>query len=1224
MELELKPNLEDLSKIETLSLAQKKANYFIRKYNWYCDHIDLDKENIGGVKVIEKWARNLNNLKLATQKIDLILAPKSNHWEYSNDVWKPKDPVKLRPLAGVTYRDQTYGIAALMTIANIIETIQGPSFLNGNDAKYYNVKSYGNRLFCHWENENGTYKAKFSLGSNQIYRKYFEDFENFIKRPKEICDLNVSLGVDEEDLIILSYDIKDFFDNIDIEVLLSKLKKILINEIGSYDSMEEYLATLKKLLTFEVDKYKVDNKNILKVLKGYTVGLPQGLGASGFFSNVYMYEFDNNVEDKIKDTLKDEIEVVDYIRYVDDIRIIVKKKGKLDTRNISKKIESILNSYFIEYCDGEENAKIPQINSGKTEYTTYKKLKYSTNGYNELRAIQSKISTAPDYETLTDVLNKLDNIIEISKINPVENTATKFFSIFDSESINDKFHDIKSESIQRFAGFRVYKSILLKQKLFESQVISKLSYEEYVSMLIGERKKYVEQLINLWLTNPSLFHFLRYSLDLLPYKKLVRKIFEVLDSVDNTSESEGKYISYFIKMDMFIASINYIGYSNKNEYDQLKLREFRKEIVELANETLKLKDIPNYLKNSAILVILSFGQLLTNSKGLKLESNYKKLVQFYFNEINISEIKEDSLVYYLLVYQLNNNIDYLVRTINHLHVENKELVPVFLDMIESYNFDTIYEIYKYSDLAEEVQEIIKMKFYVPQKIKLINGGKYRLIDVIANGNPLKDENSILAIIESILFNQVISAKIASGIVDFSNFKIIVKDWSSLSNPLKARQKLIELEVDESIKRSFAFPEWCDSKEKKISYFLGAVLRAALSSRLDYLSNKHLEIDQLGYKGIKYSKHIKRISLNHYRDNINNSEYPITKETMELLFNLLWYPGLFIPIDTLNYFGNLTLIKTKVTKILDEREQFYCSNSKLPTYVHKLNKDYSNRNKIRVLSVQSLFPREEDFAKVFPNFVSEKFRKQHRQHLAEIIELIKSYLKVQAAGEAVIDIVVFPEISVNVDDLDLLEQLSDETNAHIFAGLTYSYMDEKEETFKNEALWILRDEINGGRNFIKIKQGKKYPTKPEIKMGVVDSKSNQIIIEFSYGEVKFRVAGAICYDATDINLASDLRHKSDLFIISAYNKDIATFDNMVAALNYHMYQPIVLVNSGHNGGSMVQAPYSGHDKIFSSLHGGKQVAISLAEFNISDFKNKDKSKLSNKVTKTSPAGFNGRN
>ncbi|WP_312096095.1 hypothetical protein [Niallia sp.] len=81
--------------------------------------------------------------------------------------------------------------------------------------------------------------------------------------------------------------------------------------------------------------------------------------------------------------------------------------------------------------------------------------------------------------------------------------------------------------------------------------------------------------------------------------------------------------------------------------------------------------------------------------------------------------------------------------------------------------------------------------------------------------------------------------------------------------------------------------------------------------------------------------------------------------------------------------------------------------------------------------------------------------------------------------------------------------------------------------------------------------------------------------------------------------------------------------MVAALNYHMFQPIVLVNCGYNGGSMVQAPYSGHDKLFSSLHGGNQVAISLAEFDISDFKNKGKTKLPNKLTKTSPAGFNGR-
>jgi hypothetical protein len=47
-----------------------------------------------------------------------------------------------------------------------------------------------------------------------------------------------------------------------------------------------------------------------------------------------------------------------------------------------------------------------------------------------------------------------------------------------------------------------------------------------------------------------------------------------------------------------------------------------------------------------------------------------------------------------------------------------------------------------------------------------------------------------------------------------------------------------------------------------------------------------------------------------------------------------------------------------------------------------------------------------------------------------------------------------------------------------------------------------------------------------------------------------VTGSICYDATDIALASDLKGRSDIYLISALNRDVGTFDRMTEALHYH--------------------------------------------------------------------------
>ena len=59
----------------------------------------------------------------------------------------------------------------------------------------------------------------------------------------------------------------------------------------------------------------------------------------------------------------------------------------------------------------------------------------------------------------------------------------------------------------------------------------------------------------------------------------------------------------------------------------------------------------------------------------------------------------------------------------------------------------------------------------------------------------------------------------------------------------------------------------------------------------------------------------------------------------------------------------------------------------------------------------------------------------------------------------------------------------------------------------------------------------------------------------------RLAAAICYDATDLDLAADLRDRSNVFLVSALNQDVQTFDNMLVVLqprfrllNMNAYSP----------------------------------------------------------------------
>jgi hypothetical protein len=95
-----------------------------------------------------------------------------------------------------------------------------------------------------------------------------------------------------------------------------------------------------------------------------------------------------------------------------------------------------------------------------------------------------------------------------------------------------------------------------------------------------------------------------------------------------------------------------------------------------------------------------------------------------------------------------------------------------------------------------------------------------------------------------------------------------------------------------------------------------------------------------------------------------------------------------------------------------------------------------------------------------------------------------------------------------------------------------------------------------------------------------------------------LSGSICYDATDLALAADLKKRSDIYAISALNRDVGTFDRMTDALHYHMYQMVVLANHAHFGGSNAYVPYREqfHKQVFH-LHGQDEALVAF--FDVAD-------------------------
>ncbi|MHB1941561.1 MAG: hypothetical protein ACYCP0_00685 [Acidiferrobacteraceae bacterium] len=120
---------------------------------------------------------------------------------------------------------------------------------------------------------------------------------------------------------------------------------------------------------------------------------------------------------------------------------------------------------------------------------------------------------------------------------------------------------------------------------------------------------------------------------------------------------------------------------------------------------------------------------------------------------------------------------------------------------------------------------------------------------------------------------------------------------------------------------------------------------------------------------------------------------------------------------------------------------------------------------------------------------------------------------------------------------------------------------------NSALWILPTWSAGhGLQIRTRRQGKRHLAVEEAKLKNRKGwRPCQWLVGYDWSinteDRPLWLTAAICYDATDLSLAARLRHYSDVFAIPALNKDVGTFDQMALALHYHMFQYVVVANSG---------------------------------------------------------------
>jgi len=1307
---ELTPTAKNLVDVVVLAQAWKKSHAFIRRHNWYADVLELDASTVGLEEQLTIWGKAVGQDGFQLNDLCLVPAPKNFRWEFKplklpesvadfEDIdiddfgaepsfsdWAPQTKSgqdgqeasyqKLRPLAHLSIRDQTLATAVMMCLAEAVESAQGDTSVQDIMLmRERGVVSYGNRLLCNWvERPNARSLAKFSWGNGRTYRQYFQDYRTFLARPRRICSEFSTQLPPRRELYVVSLDIKSFFDRVDVPALVLELRRIEADHRQRYGlpaqsaADEDFWKCTERIFSWRW-REKDHEQSELIVGEGrehLELGLPQGLVASGFLANAYLLKLDEalNKAAQERSAIDDGIKLLDYCRYVDDMRIVVEASAGQRQDAIQKHVETYVSKLLEAHRLLLGAQKMLELSPGKSSITPYRSISAQSNVSALMDVLNAELSGTFDLESLAQAAGGLDGLLWMSEQIDVEMEVKPSRLRLATVAVPNT--DVRDDTVKRFVATRMAQ--LMRHRLAMTDATGSEHAGDSLSdrvtngmALAHEFESTARKLIKCWAENPSLALLLRCGLDLFPHPKLLAPVSEALCVKLFTGKRRLQHeqilqvrVAEYVLADLFRAGAVEIGFREAQEYpESVDIQGFREELGVVARRVLSERlESPWYLQQQALLFLASIGDtsLMSTLKVVdSLVSPYVVLGQaMAFASVPPAELKS-VLPLALVAQQLYPNprrfgvwLAEGLRRMKDVEVQASVVMTVALQ-----NPDLMM-----AALNSTRGKAQSWREYVPLALlettrgaaSRRNSGARRstrsLLHVMQDTeNVFGQENGVLLLAKALLTVTGIEARLSSGLsaVDVT---LTCSDWSRVHELPKEEGFLrVQLsEPSEKVSPLYENPQWV-ADEKSWLYGLGRILRAALTGEFDFTCRRYLVTEEIGqYTGLRSSWFKRRFGMLNSGTGLLDEPGPVSPWLSGFLSTLLQWPGVEFRANHAAEVGNvrtseelLALIETRIA----EQRALFGFRSKTPMYVVPTDDHAELQNrKLRVAIVQPLLPRRAEFDAKDPTHWTPGALAKHRRHLAEVCRLAYQKLRTWASAQPprevgdeyngpVVDLVLFPELSVHPEHVFLLRRLSDKLGANIFAGLTFLHSPALGGPI-NQGLWLIRTESPGrGRSIQYAWQGKRHPMKLEKTMGVKGHRPHITLVELPVGsKTRTRVAAAICYDATDLDLVADLRDKSDVFLVAALNQDVQTFDNMVAALHFHMYQPVVLANSGEFGGSTAQTPLPKHDRLIAHVHGGNQVAVSVFEVDPTPFKSTTAPKVPPEL-KGPPAGYKGR-
>lgn len=1253
----LAPRMEYLSDVIVLSQAWKKTHTYVRHHNWYADTLELDCSAVSLEENLSQWSSELQSGEYLPNPARVVPAPKSEPWIFDKDAqdgWAPEAPPDerfLRPLAHIGIREQTIASAAMLCLADCVESAQGDTSADTFTHKVYN---YGNRLFCSWDTSRRV--ARFPWGNSNTYSRYFQDYQNFVDRPLKMAQKAVVDGQEPSSLYVIKLDLSAFYDNVNIPALIARLKKLYRSYAetipGSRPADAAFWSTLERSLSIG---WLQEDEIWAPYLKGGKLpsGLPQGLVASGFFANAYLLDFDEAVGGAtraIRQRRNIRFRVHDYCRYVDDLRLVVSCDatfvnetllGAAVTDWVQELLEATVNdSSFVERLI---------VNGKKTELELFSSLGGESGTAARMKSLQAQLSGPFDIAALQHVEAGLNGLLAQAELG-----MTKRRAVDDSvalpalASIARQKHEVRDDTLTRFSAYRLTKALRLRRTMTdltdgEDAQLSK-------AVLLHDFEVAARRLLAAWSLNPGLAQVLTYALDLYPSPDLLKSVTEALLMKIHGERTDvyATGVAFYTLAQLFRASAAQTGkrWGRDEIFKVGDVPAYRTQLGDLARNLLQDSILPWYVAQQALLLLAALDQSVSvNTIDEQLE--YHRCLHGFLSGRVVDTLSkvEDTVAVSLVGQQLlGDETRYAKWFIAFAEPLSRKERLVALELIAQNQSSLLKKIQ--DDRGDNVltgeqafESMLRRYASARQQDddELPANGEWVAFDTVVTNRqtPFHQENALLQL-AYVLAEAVASFEGESEVLTPQSVELRCEDWSQLNDPTGVARLAAKIRPRQSQKDPrYMTPPWCDNDDAYL-YAIGRLLRCAATGELDFTARQWvLRDDNIGwYQGVSSTWQKRQVGLLHTSVAMAGTTGAITQWFSELLLHLLRWPGLQAQMESTNSavaVENVVDLQNIVARRLKTQAAIFGRRSKLPVYLYPVEWPIRDTHQLRVCVLQGLLPVTTDFNDGLAGLDAAGFRTRHRSHTAAILNL--AYNKIQARdsalgreGKPYVDLVVLPEYSIHPDDQDLIRAFSDATGAMLFYGLCGARHPITDEPI-NAARWLVPQRRAGGRSWVEVDQGKNYPTAEEVNLGVKPWRPYQVVIELQLrGKTAYRISGAICYDATDISLAADLRDVTHMFIVSAMNKDVKTFDSMVAMLRYHMYQHVLVANAGEFGGSTAQAPYDQeHRRLISHSHGSAQIAINIFDVDMNHFGPELQAAEagangSSRIGKTPPAGL----